>query len=46
MNTSYAAKLAAFPVSGARGARALPVRSRGTRDPTDVAEWGTGRYGV
>ena len=45
INIRCAAKMAAFPVSGARAARALPVRSRGTRDPTDVAVWGTGRYG-
>ena len=40
-----AAKMAAFPVSGARGARALPVRSRGTRDPTCAFKWDRCRCG-
>ncbi len=34
---SCAAKMAVSPGSGARGARALPMRSRGTRDPTGGA---------
>ena len=37
--------MAAFPVSGARGARALSVWSRGTRDPTRAFEWDRCRCG-